>query len=70
MLVWNWFCELHASRSFNGFGANPLSYTEIKSYFDLMCIVPQEWEIKLLKKFDLEALNSITEQAKNNSDSK
>lgn len=68
--VWKWFCDLHTSRSFNGFGPNPLNYTEIKNYFDLIDISPEEWELKLIKKFDMEAMDSISKEMKNNSQSK
>ena len=54
--VWKWFTELHTARGSNGFGLNPISYTEIKSYFDLIDIQPEEWEVNLIKALDNEAL--------------
>lgn len=48
--------SLHATRTSNGFGANPITYTEMKSYFDLIQIEPEEWEINLIKQFDNVAL--------------
>ena len=61
--VWKWFLDLHNARSSNGFGVNPISYTEIKSYFDLIEIKPEDWELELLKKFDASALSAFAKQA-------
>ena len=60
--VWLYFMELHNSRSSNGFGVNPISYSDIKSYFELHDIVPSEWEIKLIKQLDIVVLNIISAQ--------
>lgn len=54
---------MHNARSSNGFGINPISYTEIKCYFDLMDIKPDEWEINLIRLFDNEALQAFAKEA-------
>lgn len=47
-----WFCELSNSRT-EGFNSrNPILYSEIKAYFDLMKIEPTEQEVGLIKRFD------------------
>jgi hypothetical protein len=61
--VWKWFIDLHNSRTSNGFGVNPISYTEIKAYFDLIDIKPEEWEVTLIKLFDNEALSAYAKEA-------
>lgn len=61
--VWKWFIDLHNARGSNGFGINPISYTEIKSYFDLMDTQPEEWEVILIKLFDNEALQAYAKEA-------
>ena len=61
--VWKWFIDLNNSRSSNGFGVNPLSYSDIKAYFDLMGIEIEEWELHLIKRIDNEALNSYSKEA-------
>jgi hypothetical protein len=61
--VWKWFLDLHNARSSNGFGVNPISYTEIKSYFDLIEIKPEDWELELLKKLDASALAAFAKHA-------
>lgn len=30
--IWDWFCELSASRTGNGGGANPIAFTEIEAW--------------------------------------
>jgi hypothetical protein len=62
--LWRFFIELHNSRSSNGFGVNPLSYTEIDSYFRLQQIVPEVWEVSTIKKLDSVALEAYAEQQK------
>lgn len=47
---------LHSTRTSNGFGANPITYTEMKNYFDLIQVEPEEWEVNLIKQFDNVAL--------------
>lgn len=50
------------SRSGNGFGANPLTYTEILSYFTLMSMFPEEWELDLIKLLDKVALDEYSKE--------
>jgi hypothetical protein len=33
--IWDWYNELDLGRSSNGFGPNPISYTEIRSWAQL-----------------------------------
>lgn len=63
--VWNYFIDLHNARSFGGMqNINPLSYSDIKAYFELMNIVPEEWEVKLIKRLDTVALTQYAENAR------
>ena len=62
--VWRWFIDLHNARGSNGFGINPINYTEIKAYCDLMDILPEEWEVILIKRLDNEALAAYAKEAK------
>ena len=54
---------MHNARGSSGFGINPIAYTEIKAYFDLMDIQPEEWEVNLIKSFDNEALQAYAKEA-------
>ena len=61
--VWSWFTDLHSSRSSNGFGPNPLAYSEIYAYFALQGdISPEDWELDLLRMFDNAALKIINKE--------
>ena len=51
--VWAWFQDLNRGRGGNGFGANPLSWADIKAWMDLTGARPSPWEISLLKNLDL-----------------
>lgn len=48
---WHDFLQLHNSRQ-AGFSLNCLSYSEIKSYYDLMGINPEPWHVSVIKLFD------------------
>jgi len=50
--VWNWYCELSAARTSNGFGLNPISYTEIDAWVRLLRIDVVPWEIRVIKNLD------------------
>jgi hypothetical protein len=56
--------SLHSTRTSNGFGANPITFSEMKSYFDLIQVEPEEWEIDLIRRFDSAAIDSYEEAAK------
>lgn len=50
--VWRWYCELGGARTSNGFGLNPISFTEIRAWADLTGADPTPWEVGLLKRLD------------------
>jgi hypothetical protein len=43
---------------------NPISYSDIKSYFDLYGQEPENWEIQTIKALDLIAMKAALEQSK------
>jgi hypothetical protein len=59
--------DLHSTRTGNGFGASPITYTEMRNYFDLMDIDPDEWELILLRRLDNTALNIYAKAQEQNS---
>ena len=69
MYVWRYFTDLHTTRTGGGFGASPITYTEMRNYFDLMDIDPDEWELTLLRRLDNLALNIYAESQEQNSKS-
>lgn len=54
---WHWFLELSNSRTEGFSGSNPISYSDIKAYFDLMKIEPRDFEVALIKSFDIAFIN-------------
>jgi hypothetical protein len=54
--VWGWFCELSGARTSNGFGLNPISFTEILAWAQLAGVAPTPWEVRLLKRLDAATL--------------
>ena len=62
--LWHMFLELHSSRGSNGFGYDPISFTELKSYADLYNIDFEPWEIQVLHRFDNIVLQLQADQAK------
>jgi len=56
--------DLNSARSGGGFSPNPLSYTDIYHYFQLMSMFPDEWELDLLRIFDKIALDTYAKRIK------
>lgn len=59
--VWDWFLALNNTRS-SGFGISAITYTEIRSFFQLMQIDVQPWEIRVIKMLDSIALEISNEK--------
>jgi hypothetical protein len=65
---WQDFINLNNTRQ-GGFGPQPISYLEMQAYFNLNSVVPEPWEIRIIKVLDkiaLEAINARTEKANKN----
>jgi hypothetical protein len=56
-LVWSYFSQLHNARTSNGFGANPISYSEISAWNDLTDSSITPFEVKIIKRLDIVYLN-------------
>lgn len=69
-MLWEDFLMLNSSRTSNGFGVNPLQYSEIKAYYDLIDYRVQPWEIEVLKVFDSTALKVYSDKAEKESKKK
>ena len=52
MYQWKYFIDLHNKRTSNGFSVNPITYTDMCSYFSLINYNPEEWEIDLINSLD------------------
>lgn len=51
-LLWRWFCDLSAARSYHAYGPNPISYAEIEAYFYLMRWSVQPHHVAILRAMD------------------
>lgn len=51
--VWEWFSELHGTRTSSGFGPNALQETELAAFFANRRLVPMPDEVALLRMLDL-----------------
>ena len=56
--IWSAFFKLSGSRSAGFSSVNPLTYTEIKNYCDMMGEELTGWEIDVIKRLDIEYLRS------------
>ena len=61
--LWGWFVVLNESRSSNGFGLNPLNFSDIWAFFQLQEITPHKWEVDLIKRLDREVLSIYNKKA-------
>jgi len=62
---WDWFLSLSKSRP-SGLGVSPITYTEMLSYFSLIGIEPDKYEVDIIKMFDSIAVSSAREQEEKN----
>lgn len=61
--VWSWFLRLNNRRQSSGFGYNPLSYSEIAAFFDLLEYSPQQWELEVIEVLDSVAMKHFEKEA-------
>ena len=61
--LWSHFITLDSTRSSNGYSSNPLSFSEIKAYFDILREVPEVWEVQLIRRLDQTLLEVYAKQA-------
>ena len=69
-LVWKDFRSLDSARTSNGYGANPIGYSEVYAYCVVNQIELQPWEIEVLKIFDVTLLNLQAEQQRKETNKK
>lgn len=51
--ILEWFWTLDAGRGSNGFGANPISYSDILAWAALSGAEPEPWEVGAIKALDM-----------------
>ena len=62
--VWSLFLSLHAARGGNGFGANPLSNTEIEAYARMAREPIRPFEFEIIRALDRVYLEASRDQGK------
>ncbi|AMM83153.1 hypothetical protein [Martelella sp. AD-3] len=63
-LLWQWFCDLHGSRSWRANGPNPISYGEIAIYRQVSGWPMEECHVVALRAMDDVWLTAYYEQQK------
>jgi hypothetical protein len=63
--IWGYFLDLHNGRSYGMSGPNPLSWSDIKAWDDLMAIGLKNWEVRAIKALDLLWLRVMGEDSAN-----
>lgn len=49
--IWSWFEDLSAARG-AGFSIEPISWGDMRAYFDLIRLQPARWEVSALRRLD------------------
>lgn len=62
--LWGWFMELHACRGSNGFGPNPISYSDIAAWAGLAGVAIRAPELQCLVILDRLWLTAQAEAVK------
>ena len=60
LYLWEWFIELHNARQYGMDGAMAITFTEIKSWKELMGYEITSQDIQIIKKLDLLAIKKRT----------
>lgn len=58
---WHWFLRL-SNRRPTGMGISAISYSEMLSFFELIGVVPESYEIEVIEAFDRVALKHYAKQ--------
>lgn len=66
--MWEFFNELQTGRTSNGFGPNPLSFSEIESWARLTGRKVAPWEVRAIKQVDAVYLETLTNGKRKNDD--
>jgi hypothetical protein len=59
---WHWFLSLNAARP-AGLGASPLTESDIGWFFRNRRLAPEGWQIELIRRLDVIALQSVAKDS-------
>lgn len=63
--LWEYFCQLHATRPNYGWGAVSLQYSEIEAWARLCHVELDGWELDAILRIDRKFLDSCAKQTPN-----
>jgi hypothetical protein len=61
--IMGWFWEIRSAVGGNGFGANPISFTELYSWSYLYSITLSSWELSIIRKLDFEYIKITSKKS-------
>jgi hypothetical protein len=64
--VWEYFLRLNRKRTSNGFGVNPIPFSEIESFFNVNQIEYSPDEVMLIEMLDNVALEHFQKESEKN----
>lgn len=50
--LWNHFIQIHRGRTYNGFGANPISWSDFYAYCKVTRSALSPWEVEAIRMLD------------------
>lgn len=62
-VAWQWFCDLHATRTYHFAGPNPISYQEIEAYARLQRWPLEPRHVALIRALDAVYLDHANKRA-------
>lgn len=62
--LWRLFSRLNVTRTSNGFGPNPISYSEIEAMSRTTGIPVSSWEVDVIRQMDMAFLVAMVETKK------
>lgn len=64
MDIWRAFCDLAGARSSNGYGPNPIAWTEIDAWLRVTGARLDAWEVRAIRRMDAAFLDWAAERVK------
>lgn len=63
IFIWKYFMDLNSKRQNTGYGFLPLTYSEIKAYYDLFDLPYDSFEVQIICLLDSVAMQYYNEEA-------
>jgi hypothetical protein len=66
--IWGYFLQLDNKRTSNGFGVNPITYSDLKSFCDLKGVCLEDYQVDLIMRLDNMRIKHYDEEMKKQQD--